>query len=208
MAKTTYRTWTDAEEITAAMLNVQLRDNGNAIWVGTTAGDLEYYSSATAKTRIPIGAAGNILQSDGTKPVWADAEGCRVRDSSSQSINDNTLTAISSFSTETFDTDGFHTGTDGNITIPAGFGGLYVIGAYGYFAANATANKWRHLEVLVGATIIAAQDTSNGGNDAMYLTLETVYVLAAGDVITMKVQQTSGGALYFTTPALWVARVR
>ena len=56
--------------IDAAWVNQYIRDNIAAIWVGTTAGDMDYYSSAIAKTRVPIGGAGSILQSNGSVPSW------------------------------------------------------------------------------------------------------------------------------------------
>jgi hypothetical protein len=37
---------------------------------GTTAGDLDYYTSATAKARIAIGANGTVLTSNGSVPSW------------------------------------------------------------------------------------------------------------------------------------------
>jgi hypothetical protein len=42
---------------------------------GTTAGDLDYYTSATAKTRIPIGAAGQVLLVSGGVPAWGTSSG-------------------------------------------------------------------------------------------------------------------------------------
>ena len=44
--------------------------NFDAIWVGTTGGDMDYYSSSTAKTRVPIGAAFTFLRSNGSVPAW------------------------------------------------------------------------------------------------------------------------------------------
>lgn len=55
---------------TAAQYNTYVRDNFTAIWVGTTAGDMEYYTSATAKTRLAIGTAGQILMSTGSALSW------------------------------------------------------------------------------------------------------------------------------------------
>lgn len=77
MALTTYRTWVTGELVTAAMMNQQIRDNGNASWVGTTAGDMDYYTGATNKARIPIGTAGQVLQvnSDATAPIWGNNGG-------------------------------------------------------------------------------------------------------------------------------------
>ena len=59
---------------TAAQYNTYVRDNFTAIWVGTTAGDLDYYTSSTAKTRLAIGTAGQILMSSGTAPTWVSGE--------------------------------------------------------------------------------------------------------------------------------------
>ena len=77
MSLTTYRTWIYGELVTAAMLNQQIRDNGNAIWVGTTAGDMDYYTGATGKARIPKGTAGQVLKmnSGATAPEWGNSGG-------------------------------------------------------------------------------------------------------------------------------------
>jgi len=208
MAKTTYKTWADNTIPTAAEFNEQIRDNGNAIWVGTTAGDMDYYNSATTKARLAIGAEGTVLQSNGTTPFWADAETASVYYNGAQSIGNNSLTAIASFNTEYFDTDGFHTGTDGNITIPATFGGYYFIWAGGYFSSHATANKLRHMELLVGATVVAQQDVTSVASEIMGLYVSTLYSLSAGDVITVKVKHTAGVSLNFNYPELIVVRLK
>ena len=71
MAYTTARTWVTSELVTASIMNTHVRDNLTAIWVGTTAGDVDYYTSGTAKARVAIGGAGTYLQSSGTAPQWA-----------------------------------------------------------------------------------------------------------------------------------------
>lgn len=45
-------------------------NNFAALWVGTTAGDIDYYSNASTKSRIAIGAAGTSLTSIGGVPSW------------------------------------------------------------------------------------------------------------------------------------------
>lgn len=69
MAFTTPYTFTALELLTAAKMNA-IQANITAIWVGTTAGDMDYYTSATAKTRLAIGTAGKILMSTGSAPSW------------------------------------------------------------------------------------------------------------------------------------------
>jgi len=55
---------------TASQYNTYVRDNFTAIWVGTTAGDIDYYTSSSAKTRVAIGANGYYLESNGSAPQW------------------------------------------------------------------------------------------------------------------------------------------
>lgn len=70
MAFTAPRTWVYGETVTEAQLNEQIRDNENAMWVGTTAGDMDFYTSSTTKTRVGIGGVGYQMSSDGSVPVW------------------------------------------------------------------------------------------------------------------------------------------
>lgn len=44
--------------------------NFAAIWVGTTNGDMDYYTGSSAKSRLAIGAAGRSLTSIGGVPAW------------------------------------------------------------------------------------------------------------------------------------------
>jgi len=73
---------------TAANQNTYLKDNMAAVWVGTTAGDVDYYTGAANKARVaasnggifisgaaapswlPIGAGGGLLTENGTIPSW------------------------------------------------------------------------------------------------------------------------------------------
>jgi hypothetical protein len=77
MSLTTFRSWIYGELVTVSMMNQQIRDNGNAIWVGTTAGDMDYYTGATGKARLPIGTAGQILKvnAGATAPEWKTGTG-------------------------------------------------------------------------------------------------------------------------------------
>lgn len=59
---------------TASQYNTYVRDNFTAIWVGTTVGDIDYYTSSSAKARLAIGTAGQILMSTGSAPSWVSGE--------------------------------------------------------------------------------------------------------------------------------------
>lgn len=72
MAKSTVPLVATSDSWTASQHNTYIRDNIEAIWVGTTAGDTDYYTSATAKSRLAIGTAYQINRSTGSAPAWAD----------------------------------------------------------------------------------------------------------------------------------------
>lgn len=72
MAKSTVPLVATSDSWTASQHNTYLRDNIEAIWVGTTAGDTDYYTAATTKSRLAIGTANQIMQSTGSAPAWAD----------------------------------------------------------------------------------------------------------------------------------------
>jgi len=57
---------------TASQYNTHTRDNFDALWVYTTAGDLVYATSATTLTRLALGSAGQslIVNAGGTAPTW------------------------------------------------------------------------------------------------------------------------------------------
>ena len=73
MAYATPYVFTALELLTAAKMNA-IQDNISAIFVGTTAGDMDYYLSGSAKSRLAIGTAGQILMSTGSAPNWVSGE--------------------------------------------------------------------------------------------------------------------------------------
>ncbi len=64
---TTPRTWNIGELITKAMLDQQIRDNENAMWVFTAAGQIAVSSTANRLTILDAASNGNkIIRSNGT----------------------------------------------------------------------------------------------------------------------------------------------
>lgn len=86
MSWTTPRTWVMGETVTAAILNLAIRDNLNALWTGTTNGDIEYYTSGTSKSRLGIGSSGQVLSVVSGVPAWADAGGVYRRKGGSATV--------------------------------------------------------------------------------------------------------------------------
>ena len=69
---------------------------------GTTAGDLDYYTSGTAKARLGIGTAGQVLKvnSGATAPEWGASGGGKVL----QVVNAQTSTLVTSATSSYVDT--------------------------------------------------------------------------------------------------------
>lgn len=55
---------------TAAQYNTYTKGNFASIWVGTNAGDMDYYTSAFTKARLGLGGAGATMYSTGSAPAW------------------------------------------------------------------------------------------------------------------------------------------
>ena len=52
----------------ASDYNTHTKGNFTAVWVGTTAGDMDYYTSATAKSRLAL-VAGGLLYGGASAPA-------------------------------------------------------------------------------------------------------------------------------------------
>ncbi len=148
--------------------------------------------------------------STGTAPpaAWGDAvrngleflarrPGCVVQRTAAQSIPNSALTAIQFTATDVRDTDGYHsTATNPErITVPAGLGGLYSIGAVVPYVGNATGARVVRLRIN-GATTVASVDVpTNAGTTSTSVHVSVLWPLAVGDYVEVLAFQSSGGAL-------------
>lgn len=203
MAKKAYRTWSTGEIVTAAQLNEQIRDNGNAIWVGQAPGDMDYYSAADAKSRLGIGTETQVLKVVNGVPAWRSLYGCRVYRTTAQETYTGIEAVINSFNAETFDS-GYHSGSDGFLTVPSGMSGAYMIQASGYFDGHPTGNLLREMGIRIGSSVIQRISTVNpyGDNTATHLNICIIYWLNVGDTVSLSVLQKSGNNLNFNNATL------
>lgn len=155
-----------------------------------------------------------LLAEDGT---WKAQTGSGVRcyNSADQTISNNTNTAIT-FDTEDTDTDGYHSTSSNTsrITIPTGFGGLYLIGGSVQFAANSTGGRRLRIQ-LNGSQLYGTQDdNAPSATLTANLAFVTALNLADGDYVELVVLQTSGGNLNVQAdsstrlPNFWAARIK
>lgn len=103
---------------TAAQYNTYTKGNFTAIWVGTTAGDMEYYASSTSKSRLGIGNSYDMLRvnSGGTAPEWNTPRLTMTSLTDTNASLSRTNQAMT-WATELVDDDGWHVAGDSKITV-------------------------------------------------------------------------------------------
>lgn len=159
------------------------------MWVG---GDIE------ANTAGQITKATGATRNNVFLPNHSWALGARAFNSGAQSIPDAAETKLT-FDSERWDTDDCHSTSVSSGRLTANTAGMYVISASIAFADNATGRRKVSIR-WNDATLIAqeSQPASTAG-DSTYMTVSTIYKMAAGDYVEVQVYQNSGGALNLGT---------
>jgi hypothetical protein len=118
-----------------------------------------------------------------------------------QALVHNTLTAIT-WSSEDYDTDGYHDTTIFASRITPPWAGLYLVNFKGTFGNNATG--YRSLQIRknaasapAGGTPLVISTAAAVNGTSTYMTLSRLIHLDAGDYIEGFAIQTSGGPLNF-----------
>jgi hypothetical protein len=135
--------------------------------------------------------------------------GASAFESGTQSCASGGWTSIT-MSSENFDTDAFHsTSTNtSRMTIPAGMGGLYLMGGnLGW--AGITSTGRRGVRVLMNGTdSLYSQLLSPVATDSQYHNIAGVFVLAATDYVELQGYQNQGSNLATVADAtFWIARL-
>lgn len=189
------------------------QDDSNAIQnaIVDAKGDLITATAADTPARLAVGTNGQTLVADSSTATglkWATASssptfvGCRLT-GSDQSIPNNTQTAIL-WSTETFDTDGFHSTSSNTsrITIPAGKAGYYQLHFCAEYLASTAGNRYFEFRKNNTAFNVVSYVATGTTTSAP---MTDIVNLAVGDYIEVFELQTSGGALtlYTSSPYGW-----
>lgn len=163
-------------------------------------------------TDVGTSADWNTYVRDQFKAVaGADRAACRVYNSAVQALTTAVQAAIT-FDTERFDTQSIHStvSNTSRLTVPASWGGIWLIGGCCGFAANATGSRSLFLKVnnttYIGNIRIAADATASATTD---LAIASTYALVAGDYVELIALQSSGGNLNTSqvansTPEFWM----
>lgn len=142
MAYTAPYTFTALELLTAAKMNA-IQDNVSALWVGTTAGDTDYYASSSSKGRIAIGSAYQIKRVSSGIPAWTDMfERVILYKSADQTFSTGSVANIT-WETEATDVNGWHAASAAAV-IPT-VTGLYLPFVSIYFNKNTGGSGNCHL---------------------------------------------------------------
>lgn len=196
MAWTAPRTWVAAETVTAALLNTHLRDNllETAVAKVTTQGDIVYATAANALARLAKGTAGQELRmnSGATVLEWFTPPNVRAVNNTTQSIANNTITAIS-LQTETagFDSEAMHDTVTNNSRLTCVTAGKFLVIGNLAWAANATGYRVAFLKYN-GSTYFAEDYRATlGAGDVTAQIVVGLISLAVSDYVELWGVQTS-----------------
>jgi hypothetical protein len=126
---------------------------------------------------------------------------CRAERQAVQTLTTGVWTAIS-LDTETWDTDAYFAPTSKTMTLPAGYGGLYLVTISALFVNNLTGFRGVALSLndstdTANGVVFDGMNQTNaaGGSTFRAGPYAGLVRLSAGDTLTLKAIQTSGGNL-------------
>ena len=181
------------------MANTRAQKTAQNLSTLTTAGDIAYATAAGTPARLGIGSSAQILTVASGIPSWATPAaasfvGCSLTNSADISIANATQVKLT-WNTENYDTNGFHAASSGDVIIPSGYAGKYLITGTVTFDANTTGQ--RIVSFKKGSTLFSGYQDSAGvaGGVPKQTTFSEVLNLAVADSLSIEVYQSSGGAL-------------
>lgn len=144
------------------------------------------------------GAGTRYLADDGTWKTLPVFSGCKSVFSGTQSISDSTDTAVA-WSTESYDTDSYHSTSSNTSRFTAPSTGYYSVKCGLEFAASNTTG-FRNLWFKVNGTDVAPRDrrAPAGGTTSDLLIITADLELTSGDYVEAYVRQNSGGSVDVT----------
>lgn len=150
-------------------------------------GDLVAATGANAAAKVTAGTDHvNVLVPDSGQSTgvrWATYAGCRVYHNTTQTVNAAATDAML-FNSEEHDSNAFHdTGSNtSRITIPTGYGGLYVV-SFGIYGSYQDLASFINLRKNGTTTILGSQTYANQTTAAHMLHRTLQIVLAAADYL-------------------------
>jgi len=134
-----------------------------------------------------------LIGSGADTAAWSTPDGARVYNSADETIADATGTLLT-FDSERYDNGGLHSTVTNTGRLTAAKAGKYLVTAHVGFWPNAIGMRTVYLR-LNGATYIAIQKVPAAAVGVHYVSVATVYHLAATNYVEVLVYQSSGGNL-------------
>ena len=196
MAYTAVPTKAAGDTLTETNWNTHIRDNfaAGVPDIIVDKGDLVAGTAADAAARVAVGTVDHsILVPDTTEATgleWQDVPAARVYNSSA--IDPATSSWVSlAFDSERTDIQGMHSASSQRLTVPAGGGGLYLVGGCVEFdtASKGTGGGTYGMRILLNGTTVIAQQLQGllHGNYAISMTIQTLYQMPAADYVVLQV---------------------
>ena len=206
----------DAGTVTAysagVTLPVSVADGGTGLTSGTSGGIPAYTASGTiassaalAATKLVVGGGAGVVPFTDTN--WAIEQTGHslssttqpravVYNSSTQSINDSTYTAIT-FDSEDLDVGGLHStvSNTSRLTVPTGCDGFYLVMGSLDFASNSVGVRGGQIFKNGATELIYEQSVMAGTASIIILHIMWLGNLVATDYVELRAFQSSGGAL-------------
>lgn len=136
-------------------------------------------------------------------PITGSPPACRVFNSAAISLANNTQVDLT-FDSERFDTDNMHSTVSNTGRITINTAGLYQFTGHVAFAANATGFRWASVYLNGGPSFLGFQNVlSPTAADQTIITVTALWKCVVGDFVTLRVTQTSGGALNVNAAAAY-----
>lgn len=180
---------------------VALTDNTTNFIELSIVGVASANTSAFTAGSIPIATvvtSGGSISTITDKRSWIVATpvdiSARVFNSSTQSIADDTVTALT-FNSERWDTDTIHDTVTNNTRLTATTAGKYLITGHVRMAANSTG--FRELSIILNGTTNLARTSQNAvaSPNITGLAVATHFELSSNDFVELNIFQNSGGSL-------------
>lgn len=198
--KSTVPTVANGDSWSAAQHNTYLRDNIEALWPYTTAGDLAYASAANQLSRLGKPSFDSVLKntSAGT-PSWLAISDllsfASVYHNTTQNVATGTPTAIL-FNAEYSDEQGWHSTVSNTSRITVTANGYYQASCYLlYSAAGGSGLYWDTVELRRNGTVIAKDRRKQEVDafDKMFCITFPIFQMSAGQYLEIYLEQNSGG---------------
>lgn len=171
--------------------NEKLKIDADGVWFQDASNGI-----VGVKGVIDAGSQAYLVTEGGITAYVTDkinAAGARVYDSGTQSIPNNTYTALT-FNSERWDYGTYHSTVSNTTRLTVPVNGLYMVTGGVAYASNATGQRALGIRVN-GSSLYALErvDTING--QVPFLNVSTIVKLTAGDYVELMAWQNSGGSL-------------